>query len=139
LIHTKSDDNIIIVPIQLGGKYASGGDTFSYRCLLSKFQVTANNFTQSLAKFIKQPTKFCLEVSKLTDGTVAFDDNTNNEGATLDKDVSQVEESRKRKKSEGNDDAEVRAKKKKLSKESIEDMESQQEISDNYIGEFCIL
>ena len=70
-----------------------------------------------------------MEASKLTDGTVTFGEDTNkNEGAMLDKeeDVSQLEESRKRKKSDGNDDAVVSAKK-KVSKESTVNMESQQD------------
>ena len=103
--------------------------------LPTPLRVTANNFTQSLAKFTKLLTKFCMEVSKLTDGTVTFGEDTNNEGAMLDKeeDVLQLEESRKRKKSDGNDDAVVSAKK-KVSKESTVNVESQQEISENHIG-----
>lgn len=66
----------------------------------------------------------------MTDGIVAFQEDTNNKG-TLEDDTPQ--ETRKRKRSAGNED--VSSKKKRLSKESIVDAETQQEISENHIGE----
>ena len=78
---------------QLRGKQTAGGDDFKFRCRLNKFQVAISKFTQDLAKFTKSPLLFCEELSKMTDGIVAFQEDTNNKG-TLEDDTPQ--ETRKR-------------------------------------------